>query len=290
MQKSEITLFADDTNILCGGKDIERDLKDSITEAILWFNENKLCVNSMKSQLMYFGKDLGLNLNPILSDCELQESVKFLGITLDRQLNFDFHIQQTVNKLNSICGGFYRIRDYYPISKPIQFYKVFAKPVISYGLLVYGCTNKKRLTRINTCRRKILRFIFYRKRTDSLQHYYRKHKILTVFDLHFLEILKETVEEIAKRSPCSFIDLENVSSCKYNTRNVKKGWIRQVKFNNAALGNSLRLRLTKTYNFCKSNYFFPSDIEIQKMNSKQPKNLVDQFFQNYLFDCKFFLR
>ena len=72
-------------------------------------------INSKKSQLIYFGKDLGLNLNPILPDCKLQESVKYLGITLDRKLNFDFHIQQTVKKLNSICGVFYRIRDYYPI-------------------------------------------------------------------------------------------------------------------------------------------------------------------------------
>ena len=39
MQKSEITLFADDTNILCGGKDIEKNIKDIITETILWFNE-----------------------------------------------------------------------------------------------------------------------------------------------------------------------------------------------------------------------------------------------------------
>ena len=134
--------------MLCGGKDIEKNIKDSITEAILWFIENKLCVNYKKSQLMYFCKDLGPYLNPILSDCELQEFVKYLGITLDRKLNFDFHIQQTVNKLNSICGVFYGIRDYHPISKLIQFYRVFAKPVISCGLLVYACTNKKRLTKL----------------------------------------------------------------------------------------------------------------------------------------------
>ena len=131
---------------------------------------------------------------------------------------------------------------------------------------------KKRPTKIDMCQRKTLRALFYRKRTDSLQQYYRKHKILTVFDLYFLELLKEIVEEIAKRSPCSFIDLENVSSCKNHIRKLKKGLIRRVKFNNAALGNSLRLRLTKIYNFCKSNYLFPSDIEIQRMNSKQVKN------------------
>ena len=73
MQKSEITLFADDTNILFGGKDIETNIKDCFTEAISWFNKNKLCVNSKKSPLMYFGKYLGLNLNPILPDCGLQE-------------------------------------------------------------------------------------------------------------------------------------------------------------------------------------------------------------------------
>ena len=137
-------MFADNTDILCGGKDIAKNTKDSITEAVFWFNENKLSVNSKKSQLMYFGKGLGLNMNPILPDCELQESVKYLGITLDRKLIFGFHIQQTVNKLNSICGVFYRFRDYYPISKLIKFYKDFAMPVISYGLLVYGCTNKKK--------------------------------------------------------------------------------------------------------------------------------------------------
>ena len=76
MQKSEITLFADDTNILCRGKDIEKNIKDSITEEISCCNENKLCVNSKKSQMMYFGKDLELYLNPILPDCELQEFVK----------------------------------------------------------------------------------------------------------------------------------------------------------------------------------------------------------------------
>ena len=35
MQKSEITLFADDTNILCGGKGIEKNIKDSNTDSII---------------------------------------------------------------------------------------------------------------------------------------------------------------------------------------------------------------------------------------------------------------
>ena len=38
--------------------------------------KNNLCVNSKKSQSWYFGEYLGLNLNPILPDCELQESEK----------------------------------------------------------------------------------------------------------------------------------------------------------------------------------------------------------------------
>ena len=139
------------------------------------------------------------------------------------------------------------------------------------------------------CQRKILRAIFYRKRTDSLQHYYKIHQILIVFGLYFLELLKKTVEEIAKRSPCYFIDLENVSSCKYHTWNLKNLLIRQVKFNIALLGNSLWLRLTKTNRIiCKSIYLFISDIEIQKMSSKQLKNLVDQIFKKYLFDMKTF--
>ena len=49
--------------------------------------KTKLCANSKISQLMYFGKDLGHNFNPILPDCELQEFENYLDITLDRKLN-----------------------------------------------------------------------------------------------------------------------------------------------------------------------------------------------------------
>ena len=39
--KNRKSLFADDTNILCGGKDMETNIKDSITDAISWFNEKQ---------------------------------------------------------------------------------------------------------------------------------------------------------------------------------------------------------------------------------------------------------
>ena len=41
MKKSEITLFAEDTNIVCKREDVEFNIKISITEAISWFNEKK---------------------------------------------------------------------------------------------------------------------------------------------------------------------------------------------------------------------------------------------------------
>ena len=39
--KNRKSLFADDTNIHCGGKDIETNIKDNITDAISRFNENQ---------------------------------------------------------------------------------------------------------------------------------------------------------------------------------------------------------------------------------------------------------
>ena len=97
MEKSEIILFVNDTIILFKAKNVVSNIKSSNTEAISWFNGKKLCVNSKKIQLMYFGKNLGLGLKSILPECELQESVKFLFIALDRKLRFDFYSQQTLN-------------------------------------------------------------------------------------------------------------------------------------------------------------------------------------------------
>ena len=62
--------------------------------------------------------------------------------------------------------------------------------------------------------------IVHPKRTESLDFFYRKHCVFTIFDLYVLELMKKTVEEAAKRSPCSFIDVKNVSTCQYHARNL----------------------------------------------------------------------
>ena len=55
--------------------------------------------------------------------------------------------------------------------------------------------------------------IVHPKRTESLDSFFKKHCVFTIFDLYVLELMKKTVEEAAKRSPCSFIDVKNVCTC-----------------------------------------------------------------------------
>ena len=54
MKKSEITLFAEDTNIICKLEDVKFNIKISITEAISWFNKKKLSAYSKKISIGVF--------------------------------------------------------------------------------------------------------------------------------------------------------------------------------------------------------------------------------------------
>uniref|UniRef100_A0A8C5NFT0 Reverse transcriptase domain-containing protein n=1 Tax=Gouania willdenowi TaxID=441366 RepID=A0A8C5NFT0_GOUWI len=101
----KLTLFADDTTILCSGKDINT-LIESTNEELLkiqtWLDVNKLALNVSKTKFINFGKrkktgDIRLKLNK-----EIIEQVKeyrVLGVWMDDKLTWKKHIQIVKNKV-----------------------------------------------------------------------------------------------------------------------------------------------------------------------------------------------
>ena len=77
-----------------------------------------------------------------------------------------------------------------------MFYNSFAKSIISDGLLIYGSAAKTNLQKIETVQRRILRAIFFKTKMDSLSDVLADNKILTVFELFILEIIRELFREI----------------------------------------------------------------------------------------------
>ena len=72
-------------------------------------------------------------------------SIKYLGVYIDKRLNYKAHIQHTYKKIAKGCGFPKYIRWKLNINLSLLYYNVCIKPVISYCILVYGCTPKTHL-------------------------------------------------------------------------------------------------------------------------------------------------
>ena len=90
-----------------------------------WFTANKLTINPSKSNALVIppnlsqplpSVDLSIN-NSLLPFCL---SAKYLGVTLDTQLNFDKHISSVENKISRTVGIISKLRHYLPTCAILQ--------------------------------------------------------------------------------------------------------------------------------------------------------------------------
>ena len=91
-------MFADDTNLLYESNLLNTyTLNDKLNQIASWFAENKLCLNSSKTQLIKFSN---ISLYVTLSTKTLHEFefVKYLGLFLDRDFKYGCHIKKIVRK------------------------------------------------------------------------------------------------------------------------------------------------------------------------------------------------
>ena len=71
-----------------------------------------------------------------------------------------------------------------------MFNNSFAKTVICYCLLIYGTAAKSNLRKIEMAQRRILRAIFFKRKCNSLVNVLQQNKLLSVFELYLVDIIK----------------------------------------------------------------------------------------------------
>ena len=71
---------------------------------------------------------------------QVSNTVKYLGITVDRNLNFKEHIKDLLFKLGKHLGIISKIRHFVSKYVLLKYYNFHVKPVLQYGLLIYGST------------------------------------------------------------------------------------------------------------------------------------------------------
>ena len=101
---SNINSYADDTQLFLHGLNpitTQTTLQSDLTLVSNWFQANGMATNPGKCLSTWFGthaNDLPFSLNGITID--IANTMQLLGVSVDRDLNFNVHVKETVRKVS----------------------------------------------------------------------------------------------------------------------------------------------------------------------------------------------
>ena len=173
----EFILYADDTNIFI--------VADSKAEAFKKANKvlelvnnymvsNQLHINTSKCYFIYFrpklySRSICARTAPYDRDAKLfltgtqvkqVSSIKFLGVTIDENLNWLPHIDNLKNKLVLSQGALYRIKDYIPKRLHKTLYHSLFESHLTYGISVWGSQSNSVMEKLFNIQKSCVRMLF----------------------------------------------------------------------------------------------------------------------------------
>lgn len=140
----DATLFADDACFSIGHTQLdvmEQIVNRELAEISEWFVQNKLSLNTEKTNFMLIHKkthipDITLQLNG--TDLKKKEQIKYLGVTIDQKLNWKIHINNCILKLNKCLWAITKLRRYTSLSTLKLVYFALAYPHLQYCISTWG--------------------------------------------------------------------------------------------------------------------------------------------------------
>ena len=150
--------------ILCAGKDKDKTkilLEKDFQTVANWFYENAMILNPDKCHFMCLGKDVGdeEEFNSLSYKLQNNNEEKMLGITIDRKLNFESHINSLCRKSSQKLSALNRVAPYLGTDKRKFLFNSIIKSY-SYCPLVWMFSSRKSNNIINRIHERALRLSF----------------------------------------------------------------------------------------------------------------------------------
>ena len=154
-------LFADDTNLTYkSSSNSFQTLQDDVDNLHTWLNSNKLSLNLDKTVMLAICSNVVNQSEISIGEMAIknEDSMKYLGVWIDKNLKLHKHISVVTKKVARYCGIISKIRHWVPNNIVVTFYNIYVKPTIQYGVLIYSCCYKNKLNSILVLQKKICVF------------------------------------------------------------------------------------------------------------------------------------
>jgi hypothetical protein len=177
--RGNIIAYADDTAIFYEHNSWEELLNFATKDLILifkWFRSNILTLNVEKTKCILFGcyNDSTPTFNNIIMHTEkctdkknctctkinVVENIKYLGVYIDKCLNWKIHTQYVTNKLRFTVFIIKKLSQILNIKQLKIMYSALFQSVLSYGIIAWGGAHNNSIKTLETLQKKVLKIIF----------------------------------------------------------------------------------------------------------------------------------
>ena len=274
-------LFADDTQLLLGGKieDLEEIIKKieyDLEEVMKWMDKNGMGLNVDKTNFMVIGKKCVLNtLNEVnikIKNTSIKrlDAIKCLGLTIDTNLEWTKHIEIMLRKANFKLKSLYPLKNMLNTENRLIIINSYVLPILRYMIVLYLNTKDKNIKEIDKFVKKCGRFVFDYGKYDKVKlKISQELKWLFPKYLYEYECLKLVYIIITKNFPHYFNDYLNL-----NETNVRA--TRNTNYVNRNNANDQSFKTKGSFLWTNLPDNIKSSVTLQIFKNKLNKLLIDK--------------
>ena len=173
LKKGKVTMYADDTSISYSSSslvDIEQTLDSELNDLKLWMQGNKLSLNVLKTQAMVVGSKPKIKkiTDKIVdhpkffiggSQVENVDRAKYLGVIIDKNLNWEEHISNVRTKVSRAIGFLKYSRKFLPQNTLSKMYSGIVEPHFRFCCSVWGCCGVTKLQTLQKLQNRAARIV-----------------------------------------------------------------------------------------------------------------------------------
>lgn len=147
-------MFADDTNLFLSHKNINTlfaNMNTELQKIATWFKANKLSLNVDTFHPSSKKRFLPPNLPHLYIDnitIKRETVTKFLGVHIDENITWKYHIDTICTKISKSIGILYKARGILQKHSLKQLYFSFIHSYINYANIAWASTHKSKLERL----------------------------------------------------------------------------------------------------------------------------------------------
>ena len=241
-----IKLYADDTFLCLQNENmnlLEKKVNIEIEKVFHWLEANHLTLNIGKSKFMIITKKK--NIPPFSiqingKDLDMCSSYKYLGIFLDKDLSWKFHVDHVCKKIAKAYGFLTKLRNCVEIDTLREVYHALIHSYLRYGIIAWGNTTKANMKQLQTLVNRAIRVMSFAPYTRiDLDPLYEILEILKVEQIYKLEIAKFSYRRENNLLPTEIANYFQLRNIRPNLRNNRSLRSERVIFNTTSGKNSV---------------------------------------------------